>query len=170
MGPTDRPHPAHTNRTDLPRLHNAETGLKTSGKYLARTLSFQDTTFRIEPCAVGEDFSMLYNGVTDLWCVGRPNVCIPFRLPLTPPTPTPNNRNEMLELAEAGRDQLMRGQANYSKPLDAAEMAKHLKTFPSQYWGESTLRFLLHSAAPVSLNRSIPPSPEQPRTSAASAS
>jgi hypothetical protein len=101
--------------------HTPHTGLKAQGKYLARTLSFAETTFNIQQVPLEADFKTKYDKLAQVWY-------------------------SVLEIMhEAGAD-LQRGTASYagSNALPyGTGFDQHLRSFSSQYWG-AHLRFFRH--------------------------
>lgn len=89
------------------------TGLKAQGKYLARTLSFADTSFQIQQVPLAGEFKAKYDTLAQVWY-------------------------EVLEIMhEAGND-LQRGNARYkgaNQLAYQADVKDHLKMFSGQYWG-----------------------------------
>lgn len=67
--PTDRP----TEPTDHPTNHQTitTTGLKAQGKYLARTLSFADTSFQIQQVPLAGEFKAKYDTLAQVWVSAR---------------------------------------------------------------------------------------------------
>jgi hypothetical protein len=47
----------------------ATTGLKAQGKYLARTLSFAETTFGIQQVPLADEFKKKYDALAQVWYV-----------------------------------------------------------------------------------------------------
>ena len=56
------------NKTDgPPNPTQIPAGLKAQGKYVARTLSFTDTTFAIKQVPMAEEFRTKYDALVDVW-------------------------------------------------------------------------------------------------------
>jgi len=56
-------------KSSMGALELISLNLKSQGKYNARALSFQDTTFKIEQVPLAEEFKSKYDQLVAVWCV-----------------------------------------------------------------------------------------------------